>query len=119
MIDPCEKQLMMDRIMLFESRSETLSVTMSLYFDQKDRLFFDGCDMGPWVEERTGDYDFEYQYTIEGEGLTRLFSILNLELNDRKGLLAELGKRFSGPFAYSEFGRFMTENEVKFKSFTF
>ncbi len=81
-------------------------------------MIFDGYDIGKRVEEFWGDSDYEYHYTIEPLDVRKLYAILEINEGDRDLLLSELKKRFGNNTAYSDFGDFMTENNIKFKAFT-
>lgn len=108
----------MERIELYKFETPDIKILMELYFNEKGQLIFDGCDIGKKVEEYWGDSDYEYCYTIEPLHVERLFSILDVIDGDRHSLLLELKKRFGNNTAYTDFGDFMTENNIEFEAFT-
>jgi hypothetical protein len=57
----------MDKVTLFYLERPDIKISMEIYFNDKDQLFFDGYDIGKSVEEVWGDSDYEYTYTIEPE----------------------------------------------------
>lgn len=91
---------------------------MEIYFTEKNQLYFDGYDIGEFVEKTWGDSDYEYTYTIEPEEVNKFYPIFNLETGDKSGLLQSLKDRFSVNEAYSLFGDFMKANDIKYESFT-
>ncbi len=108
----------MERIELFKFENPRIRISIELYFNEKGQLIFDGYDIGKQVEDSWGDSDYEYSYTIEPLFVERLFSILDVPVGDRYALLLELKKRFGNNKAYSQFGNFMKENNIEFRSFT-
>lgn len=108
----------MERIELYKVETPNIKIYMELYFNEKGQLIFDGYDIGKVVEEWWGDSDYEYCYTIEPLNVEKLFSILEIANGNRYSLLLELKKRFGNNTAYSDFGKFMTENNIEFKPFT-
>jgi len=108
----------MDRITLYKEVRPDISIRMELYFTDQGQLLFDGQDIGKAVEAYWGDSDYEYTYTIEPPEVEKLFSLLNIPGRDRKTLLQELKNRFEGNGAYSEFGKFLKENNIKYSGST-
>jgi len=91
---------------------------MEMYFTEQGKLVFDGYDIGKSVSEFWGDSDYEYKYTIEQNGVAKLFHLFGLPNSDRALLLREIKKRFGENDAYSKFGDFLRENDIDFDSFT-
>ena len=108
----------MDRIELFKAVSPTIKVSMQLYFNEKGQLIFDGYDSGKGVEDCWGDSDYEYSYTIEPSNVKKFYPILGVPKGDRAALLLELKKRFGTNTAYTDLGKFMTANHIKYEPFT-
>lgn len=108
----------MERITLFELENEGIKISMKLYFNEEDQLIFDGYDIGKTVSELLGDSDYEYTYTIEPDQVQKLYKAFGIPTDDRKALLLEAKKRFGGNDAYTDFGKFMDENEIGYKPFT-
>ncbi|WP_304232916.1 hypothetical protein [Jiulongibacter sediminis] len=104
-------------ISLFESESDDIKVSMSLRFNEKSQLIFEGLDTGPKVKELRGDLDFEYKYTLQPTEVAKLATVLGIKMGDRKGLLLTLKERFHENDAFSKFGVFMDENDVKYETF--
>ena len=108
----------MERIQLYYRVGPTIKISMELYFNGKGQLIFDGYDIGKGVEEAWGDFDYEYSYTIDPLNVEKLYSVLEILKGDRPKLLLELKKRFGNNTGYSDFGKFMTENNIEYKQFT-
>lgn len=108
----------MEKIELYKFENANIKISMELYFNEKEQLIFDGYDIGKRVEECWGDSDYEYSYTIEPLHVGKLFSVLNIDAGDKLSLLLELKKRFGNNRGYTDFGDFMTENNIEFDGFT-
>ena len=108
----------MERIVLFKLERPDIKISMEMYFNEKGQLIFDGYDIGKTVEDAWGDSDYEYGYKIEAVEVDKLYSLLGIEDSNRHSLLLELKKRFEGNKAYSEFGNFMTENNIDYTGST-
>lgn len=109
----------MEGITLHDERNESVSVTITAFFDGKGNLVVDGYDRGPFVEERTGDWDYEYSVTVASEHVHLLHSLFNLQSPDRLLLLEAVKKRFEGPVAFSSFRNFLQQNNIPCTSFHF
>lgn len=105
------------KVTLYHYERPDLKVTMEVYFNDKNELYFNGYDIGAYVEEHFGDIDYEYSYTIVPEEVKKFYPLLNLEDGDRSGLLLAIQERFSDNMAYSMFGDFMKANGIQFKKF--
>ena len=108
----------MERIILFKLERPDIKISMEMYFNEKGQLIFDGYDIGKTVEDAWGDSDYEYGYTIEAVEVEKLYTLLGIENSNRHSLLISLKKRFEGNKAYSEFGDFMTENNIDYTGST-
>ena len=108
----------MQKVTLYKVERPDIKISMEIYFNEEDQLYFDGYDIGKTVEEAWGDSDYEYTYTIEPKEVKKFYPIFNLQEGDKWGLLYEFKKRFSVNEAYSLFGDFMTEHKIKYDSFT-
>lgn len=108
----------MEKITLFYLERPDIKISMEIYFNEKNQLFFDGYDIGEFVEKTLGDSDYEYTYTIEPEEVNKFYAIFNLRAGDKSGLLQSLKDRFSVNEAYSLFGNFMKANDIKYEGFT-
>ena len=108
----------MERIQLFNLETPNIKISMELYFNEKGQLLFDGHDIGEAVEKWWGDSDYEYCYTNEPLDVEKLYSILEVTPGERNSLLLKLKKRFGTNTAYSDFGKFMNENSIEYKPFT-
>ena len=107
-----------DKIVLYEVELVDIKIYMTMYFNDEDQLIFDGQDIGKRVEDIWGDSDYEYSYTIEPVEVSKLFPLFHITNFDRNALLLKIKERFEGNDAYSKFGDFMTENNIKYESFT-
>jgi len=108
----------MEKVTLFSLEKPEIKISMELYFNEKDQLYFDGYDVGKSVEKVWGDSDYEYSYTIEPEEVIKFYQIFNLKTGDKSGLLQELKNRFSVNEAYTLFGEFMKTHKIKYSSFS-
>ena len=108
----------MEKVTLFYLERPDIKISIQIYFNEKDQLFFDGYDVGKAVEEYCGDSDYEYIYTIEPEEVNKFYNLFSIRDGDKSALLQEIKNRFSVNEAYSLFGAFMRENNIKFSSFT-
>jgi len=109
----------MGKVTLFNLERSDIKISMQIYFNKKDQLYFDGYDIGKTVKEALGDSDYEYTYTIEPEEVNKFYKIFNLRVGDKTGLLQAIKNRFSVNEAYSLFGDFMQEHNIKYDSFTY
>ncbi len=107
----------MEKTTLYHQELPDIKISIQIYFNEKNQLFFDGYDIGRAVEERFGDLDYEYTHTIEPDEVKKFYSIFNVQMDDRAGLLAAIKKEFSVPNAYTLFGEFMKTHDIKYSSF--
>jgi len=107
-----------EKVTLYYLERPDIKISMQIYFNEKGQLYFDGYDIGKTVEEVWGDSDYEYTYTIESKEVNKFYRIFNLKTGDKSGLLQAIKNRFSVNEAYSLFGNFMEENDIKYESFT-
>jgi hypothetical protein len=107
-----------EKVSLFYSEKPNMKISMEIYFNEKNQLYFDGYDIGKNVEDYWGDSDYEYTYTVEPEEVNKLYEIFNLKKGDRSGLLQAIKDRFSSNEAYSLFGKFMDKHNVEYDAFT-
>jgi hypothetical protein len=108
----------MERIVIFKLERPDIKISMEMYFNEKGQLIFDGYDIGKSVDDCWGDSDYEYGYMIEAVEVDKLCSLFGIENSNRHSLLVELKKRFEGNKAYSEFGDFMTQNNIDYTGST-
>ncbi len=107
-----------EKVTLFESESPDIKISIRMYFNKKDQLYFDGYDIGKRVNEAWGDSDYEYTYTIEPEEVKKFYKLFKLTAGDRLNLLYEFKKRFGVNEAYTLLGDFMKKHKIKYDSFT-
>lgn len=86
----------MEKIILYREERSDIKIYMDMYFNNEGQLIFEGQDIGK---------------SVEVEKLYTLFGINNF---DKHSLLIEIKKRFEGNMAYSKFGEFMENNNIKF-----
>jgi len=108
----------MRKVTLYQLESSDMKISMEIYFNEQDQLIFDGYDIGKRVEELLGDSDYEYSYTVEFIEVNKISRLFNINITEKSTLLMEIKNRFNGNDAYSKFGDFMTENNIKFSRFT-
>jgi len=108
----------MEKVTLYQLESSDIKISMEIYFNKQNQLIFDGYDIGKRVEELLGESEYEYSYTIEFVEANKISKLFNINIAKKPTLLKEIKNRFNGNDAYSKFGNFMTENDIKFSRFT-
>jgi len=108
----------MEKVTLFYLENSDIKISMQIYFNEIDQLYFDGYDTGKTVEETWGNSDYEYIYTIEPEEVNKFYQIFNLKDGEKSGLLQAIKKDFSVNKAYSLFGEFMLAHNIKHDRFS-
>jgi hypothetical protein len=107
----------MDRITLFQYKTSEISVDIEAYFkDQK--LIIEGYDIGKSVEKWWGDSDYEYSTTISEEEVKKLYLLMEVQEDDKEGLLKAIAAEYNDNSCYSAFRQFLDENEIKYDSFS-
>ena len=104
-------------VRLYQHESEDIKVTIDARFDGES-LVIDGYDIGKTVKEYWGDSDYEYSTTVPPLGVRQLYAIFRIPENDKKGLLKVLSERYNTNFAYSEIGKMLDENKIKYEGFS-
>ena len=104
----------MEKATLFFLENSNIKISMQIYFNEKDQLYFDGYDTGKFVEEAWGNSD----YTIESKEVNKFYQIFNLKAGDKSGLLQAIKNEFSVNKAYSLFGEFMLAHNINHERFT-
>lgn len=107
----------MEKITIYEFESPDIKISMKVYFNEENKLVFDGYDIGKTVSELMGDSDYEYMYFVEFKEVKKIAKIFDINVNEKMVFLKELKKRFNGNYAYSKFGEFMKQNNIVFESF--
>jgi len=107
----------METVSLYYLEKPHIKISMEVYFNINDQLYFDGYDIGKKADEVWGDSDYEYTYTIEPEEVKKFYKLFSIEYEDRSALLQEIKKRFSGYEAYTIFGKYMQDNNIIFSSY--
>lgn len=110
----------MKKTILYHYESSLLNVSMTIYFTDEGELIFDGYDAGKRVKELKESYDYEYFYIIEAAEVPKIAALFDLPtLNlDKQLLLDNIKTRFSNSEAYTTFGNFMRENNIKFRTYS-
>ncbi|MDB9837199.1 hypothetical protein OAC51_09930 [Flavobacteriaceae bacterium] len=108
----------MEKITLYEFESPDIKISMKVYFNEENRLIFDGYDIGKTVSKLMGDSDYEYKYSVEFKEVKKIAKIFDINFNEKKVFLKEIKNRFNANDAYSKFGEFMKKNNIAFESFT-
>jgi hypothetical protein len=108
----------MEKITIYEFESIDIKISMKVYFNDENKLIFDGYDIGKTVSELMGDSDYEYQYSVEFKEVKKIAKIFDINFNEKMIFLKEIKNRFNNNDAYSKFGKFMKENNIVFESFT-
>jgi len=108
----------MKKTLLFARNDENIKISIEIYFNEKDQLYFYGYDIGKSVKEFQGDLDYEYTYTIEQDEVNKFYQLFELKEGDKNGLLLAIQKRFGVNEAYSLFGKFMNQHGIKYTNFS-
>lgn len=108
----------MEKIILFHLENSNIKISMQIYFNEKDQLYFDGYDTGRSVEEVWGNSVYEYNYTIAPAEVSKFYRVFGLKDGDKSGLLQAIKKEFGVNKAYSLFGEFMLAHNIKYERFT-
>ena len=108
----------MEKITLYEFQSPDIKISLKVYFNEENKLIFDGYDIGKTVSKLMGDSDYEYKYSVEFDEVKKIAKLFDINLNEQIPFLKEIKNRFNDNDAYSKFGAFMKENNITFKSFT-
>lgn len=106
----------MEKISLYNEKTANGTVSMDLYFDEKDVLVFDGHDAGPYVEDYWGSTDYDYFYHIQPQEVEKLFAVLGIAPSNRIALLQAIKDRFGGATAFSALGEFMKQKGIEFEA---
>ena len=56
----------MEKVILFYLERPDIKISIRIYFNEKEQLYFDGYDIGKSVEEAWGDSDYEYVPVVGG-----------------------------------------------------
>jgi hypothetical protein len=102
----------MNRITLYQFNSPDIKITIEAYFSKED-LVIDGYDFGKKAEEGWGDSDYEYQTTVSGEEVKKLYPLMNVSEGDKEGLLNAISKNYNTNSCFSEFNDFLRENGIR------
>ena len=102
---------------IFFLKNDSIKIDIRLGFED-EVLKLNGYDIGKIVEEAWGDSDYEYSITIEGDELIKLYRINNVEEGQKQNIINILSEKINGNKSYSDFGKYLTENKIIFKSFT-
>ncbi len=108
----------MKKVTLYSFENSDIKIDIQAYFDENNQLIIDGYDIGNRVKAIFGDSDYEYLYTVKSEEVLKLYELFNLKHDDQSNLLKKIQSNFSGNKAYSEFGKFMDDNNIKYTAFT-
>ena len=106
----------MEKVTLYSSDTPDIKISIEIFFNENEDLFFDGYDVGKTVGKFWGSKVYEYSYTIKPIEVDKLYPLLNVNMGDKQGLLNEIKNKFGGNNAYSQFGEFMLANDVDYKT---
>jgi len=112
-----KKESKKESITLYHLKREDIKINIVARFEE-DKLIIDGYDIGKTTAEYWGDSDYEYVMTIPAKSLPALYRLLNVKVDDRKGLLNALANRFHGNKCFSAIGDFLDKNNIEYESFT-
>lgn len=114
-----EQVIVNGKIILYELEMPGIKTDVKAYFNEKNDLVIDGCDMGKSVEEQFGDSDYEYQMTISLENVDTLYKLLNISPEKNELLLREIAKRFQTGACFSDLKKYFDKNEIKYEYFSY
>jgi hypothetical protein len=106
----------MEKVILYFSDTPDIKISIELFFNENEELFFDGYDVGKNVKSFWGTNGYEYAYIIQPIEVDKLYPLLSVNMGDKQGLLNEIKNKFGGNNAYSQFGEFMLANDVDYKT---
>jgi hypothetical protein len=104
-------------VTLYHFESDDIKIDIQARFEG-EALVIDGYDIGKTVKEYWGDSDYEYTTTVPPEGVTRLYPLLLVTMNDKQALLNSIAARFNTNYCYSEFGKFLDDNHIPSSGFS-
>ncbi len=109
----------MEKVTLFYLERPDIKISMKIYFNDKDQLYFDGYDCGKRVDDVWGDSDDEYNYLIEPAEVQKFYPLFGLQDGDKSALLQEIKTRFGVNKAYTLLGEFMQLHNIAFSRFSY
>jgi hypothetical protein len=109
--------LTMCRVILFQFETPQIKVDIQAYFENEN-LIIEGYDIGKRVKDWFGDSDYEYKTTIFENEVQKLYHLMQVKTNDKTGLLKAIADRFNTNSCYSEFGDFLTKNNIQSEKFS-
>ena len=101
---------------LYRYKDADISIDIDSFFDNGN-LVVEGYDIGKTVEEFWGDSDYEYSTTVEALELNKLYSLLEVPM-DEGALLAALARKFNTNSCYSEYQAFLGKHGIRYKGFS-
>ena len=103
---------------MFHVERPEIDILIQISFNEENQLYFEGHDVGKTVGELLGDSDYEYYYTVEPDEVRKIYELWGIPHGAKSVLLNEIKNRFAGNEAYSKFGQFMEQNNIKHERFT-
>lgn len=107
----------MSKVTLYHYQNPDIKITVEAYFNG-EMLVVEGYDIGKRVEELLGDSDYEYATGVQQDELKKLYSLLNVPVGDKEGLLKAIADSFNTNSCYSEFQALLNQNGIKAESFS-
>ena len=79
-------------------------------------LIVDGCDTGPLVKQRFGDFDHEYSLSVKAKELPLLFDTLKKggEVFSPETLVAHLGLQFGHENGFEALKTWLNQHQIPF-----
>ena len=108
----------MDRVLLFSMDTDTIKVTIEMYFNEAGNLILEGYDIGKSVEEYWGDSDYEYSATVASEEVDKLYLLLGLTTGSRTELLSYFQEHYHANDCYSKIREFFTTHNIQHEGFS-
>jgi hypothetical protein len=101
----------MYRITLYQYNSPDIKITIEAYFNKEDLVIY-GYDIGKTVEEHWRDSDYEYQTTVPAEEVKKLYPLMNINEDDKDGLLNTISKIYYKNSCFNEINDFLRKNGI-------
>jgi hypothetical protein len=101
-------------VSLYSFSSSNIKISVKAIF-KGDELVIDGYDIGKTVEEFFGDSDYEYSLIIHADEVQKLYPLFKVEAGNKRQLLSAIKERFHANNCFSEFSKYLDQNNVKCK----
>lgn len=108
----------MDKIVLCSYNEPEIEIYVRAYIID-GQLKIEGQDLGSRVEAITGDYDYEYWYSLSKFETVKLHQLLKTDSCSNKDLLELMPRYFSGVDGCTNFREYCDKNSIHYDFFTY